>query len=96
MNAASTSIEPRRGEGILVFCDVTSACVEGRCCPLAAFGCNRDRKRGKRRIVRGRRLPRRDQGLRRQHRRCDHCQVQTLRKRFGIRRVALVADRGML
>ena len=90
-------------DATLILYDVTSAYVEGRCCPLAAFGYNRDRKRGKRQIVCGLLCA------------ADGCpiaievfagntadpttvrsQVQTLRQRFGIRRIAMVADRGML
>ena len=77
--------------------------MEGRCCPLAAFGCNRDRKRGKSQIVCGL-LSAADS--------CPlaievfagntadpttvHSQVQTLRGRFGVERIALVEDHGML
>ena len=40
-------------DGTLVLYDVTSSDFEGRAFPLAAFGCSRDRKQGKRQIVRG-------------------------------------------
>ena len=89
--------------GTLVLYDVTSSYCEGRCCPLAAFGYNRDRKRGKRQIVFGLLCA------------PDGCpvavevfagnsadpttvsaQVQTIRKQFGVQQVALVGDRGML
>ena len=39
--------------GTLMLYDVTSSYVEGKCCALAAFGYNRDRKRGKMQIVYG-------------------------------------------
>src|SRR5215472_14483784 len=39
--------------GTLVLYDVSSSYLEGRCCPLAQFGYNRDRKRGKLQIVYG-------------------------------------------
>src|SRR6266705_317177 len=39
--------------GTLVLYDVTSSYLEGRCCPLAQRGYNRDRKRGKLQIVYG-------------------------------------------
>ena len=39
--------------GTLILYDVTSTYVEGKCCPLASFGYNRDRKRGKMQIVYG-------------------------------------------
>jgi len=41
------------GDGTLVLFDVTSSYMEGRCCPLSAFGYNRDQKRGKMQIVWG-------------------------------------------
>jgi hypothetical protein len=39
--------------GTLVLYDVSSSYLEGRCCPLAQFGFNRDGKRGKMQIVYG-------------------------------------------
>jgi hypothetical protein len=39
--------------GTLVLYDVSSSYMEGRCCPLAQYGYNRDRKRGKLQIVYG-------------------------------------------
>jgi hypothetical protein len=39
--------------GCLVLYDVSSSYVEGRCCELAQFGYNRDRKKGKQQIVYG-------------------------------------------
>jgi transposase len=36
-----------------VLYDVSSSYLEGRCCPLAQFGYNRDRRRGKLQIVYG-------------------------------------------
>ena len=90
-------------DGTLILYDVTSAYLEGHCCPLAAFGYNRDGKAGQRQIVCGLLCA------------ADGCpvavevfagntadpatvssQVQTIRARFGISRVALVGDRGML
>ena len=87
----------------LVLYDVTSSYVEGRCCPLAQFGYNRDGKRGKRQIVIGLLCAR------------DGCpiavevfegntadpntvgvQVKKLRQRFNVDRIALVGDRGMV
>jgi transposase len=40
-------------DGTLVLYDVSSSYLEGRCCPLAQFGFNRDGKRGKLQIVYG-------------------------------------------
>ena len=87
----------------LILYDVSSSYLEGRCCPLAAFGHNRDGKRGKMQVTYGLLCA------------ADGCpvavevfagnagdpstvagQVDKVRKRFGIARVALVGDRGML
>jgi len=90
-------------EGALVLYDVTSSYYEGRTCPLACFGHNRDEKKGKLIIVYG--LLTDDVGrpiavevypgntgdpgtL--------PDQVEKLRERFGLYRVILVGDRGML
>ena len=90
-------------DGTLILYDVSSSCLEGSKCPLAAFGHNRDGKKGKRQIVFGLLCA------------ADGCpvavevfpgnasdpstvarQVNRVRRRFGIGRVALVGDRGML
>ena len=89
--------------GTLVLYDVSSSYMEGRCCPLAQFGYNRDRKRGKLQIVYGLLCA------------PDGCpvaievfegntadpmtltsQVRKLRERFGLDHVVLVGDRGMI
>ena len=89
--------------GTLILYDVTSSYVEGRCCSLASFGYNRDRKRGKMQIVYGLLCA------------TDGCpvavevfpgnsadpstvatQISKIRKRFNIQKVALVGDRGMI
>ncbi len=41
------------GEATLILYDVTSSFLEGGCCRLAAFGHNRDSKKGKKQIVFG-------------------------------------------
>jgi transposase len=90
-------------EGGLVLYDVTSSYYEGSQCPLAAFGYNRDGKKGKKQVV---------YGLI-----CDpegrpvgvdvypgntsdpntvEDQMVKLREDFGLRRVVLVGDRGTL
>ena len=90
-------------EGTLILYDVSSSYLEGSCCPLAAFGYNRDGKRGKRQIV---------YGLLCSAEGCPvaievfdgntgdpttvGAQVEKIRQRFGMDRVALVGDRGML
>ena len=92
-----------KGENTLILYDVSSSYLEGRCCPLAAFGYNRDGKKGKRQIV---------YGLLCAGNGCPvavevfagnmadpltlSSQVQKVRSRFGVERVALVGDRGML
>ncbi len=90
-------------EGALVLYDVTSTYFEGRTCPLAQFGHNRDGKRDKLQIVFG--LLCNAEG-------CPVAvevfegqtgdpttlapQVQKLRARFGVERVVLVGDRGLI
>ncbi len=90
-------------EGGLVLYDVTSTYFEGRKCPLATFGHSRDGKRDKLQIVFG--LLTNGEG-------CPvavevfegnvgdpttlPAQIQKIRERFGIARVVLVGDRGMI
>ena len=89
--------------GTLVLYDVSSSYLEGRCCPLAQFGYNRDRKRGKLQIV---------YGLLCAANGCPIAievfegstadpttltsQVAKLKERFGLDHVVLVGDRGMI
>ena len=90
-------------EGSLVLYDVTSSYYEGRCCPLAQYGHDRDGKKGRPIIVyglltdgEGRPVaveaypgnpgdPSTVSG-----------QAEKLRGRFGLNRLVLVGDRGML
>ena len=93
----------RHLDNTLVLYDVTSSYFEGRTCPLAKRGYNRDGKRGKLQIVIGLLCNR------------EGCpvaievfdgntgdpttlgpQVKKLRERFGLERIVLVGDRGML
>jgi hypothetical protein len=77
-------------DGTLVLYDVTSSYLEGCCCALARFGYSRDGRRDKLQIVMGlrrRRLPGRGRGSR---------ASSATRRRFGLRRVALVGDRGLI
>ena len=90
-------------DATLILSDVSSSFLEGRCCPLAAFGHNRDAKKGKQQIVFG--LLCSSEG-------CPIAvelfpghtadpttvasQVTKIRQRFGIARIALVGDRGMI
>jgi transposase len=91
------------GEGAQVFYDVSSSYYEGHTCPLARHGHNRDGKKGRPIIVYGALTD--GDG-------CPVAievypgntgdpstvgdQVNKLRERFGISRVVLVGDRGML
>ena len=90
-------------DGALVLYDLTSVYLEGRRCDLAARGHSRDGKRGKLQIefgllcdadgcpvavevFRGNTADPATLGS----------QIRTLKERFGLRRVVLVGDRGML
>ena len=90
-------------EGTLVLYDLTSVYVEGRECPLAKYGYSRDGKRGK---------PQIEFGLLCDAKGCPIAvevfdgntadpktvgpQIDRLRNRFGLSKVVLVGDRGML
>jgi transposase len=90
-------------EGSLVLYDLTSTYFEGRQCPLALYGHSRDERPGNLQIVFG--LLTNEQG-------CPlavevfegntsdpatvAAQLSKLRQRFGLQRVVLVGDRGML
>jgi hypothetical protein len=90
-------------DGILVLYDVSSSYLEGRCCPLARLGHDRDGKKGKLQIVYGLLCA------------ADGCpvavevfegntgdpatlasQIAKIKARFGLTRVVLVGDRGMI
>jgi hypothetical protein len=89
--------------GMLVLYDVTSTWFEGRTCPLAKFGYNRDGKSGKLQIVFG--LLCATEG-------CPVAvevfegnvgdpstlarQINKLKERFSLERVVLIGDRGMI
>jgi len=90
-------------EGGLVLYDLSSSYVEGRCCPLATLGHNRDGKKGKLQI---------NYGLLTDRRGCPVSisvfegntgdpttllpQVAKIRNEFGINEMVLVGDRGMI
>ena len=90
-------------DGCLVLYDVSSSYYTGRHCSLAKFGHSRDRKKGFPQIV---------YGLLCNRRGCPvavevfegntgdpttlEIQIQKIRRRFGIERVVLVGDRGMI
>jgi hypothetical protein len=90
-------------DGTLVLYDVTSTYFEGRTCPLAKRGHNRDRKRGKLQIVIG--LLCTTEGCPVAVEVFDGntgdpstlaAQVNKLKQQFGLTHVVLVGDRGML
>ena len=90
-------------EGSLVLCDLTSSYMEGRCCPLAKRGYSRDGKRNTLQIEFGL-LCNRDgcpvavevfPGNTADPRTVG-VQIRKLQRRFGLSRVVLVGDRGML
>jgi transposase len=91
------------GEGGLVLYDVTSSSYEGRTCPLAQFGHNRDGDRHLPIIVYGVMTDGEGHpvavevyaGNTGDPTTVDD-QVEKLRERFGLERVVLVGDRGML
>ena len=90
-------------DGTLVLYDVSSSYVEGRCCELARLGYNRDGKKGKLLIVYGLlcaadgcpvaiEVFEGDTG----DPRTLAAQIDKVKKRFALERVALVGDRGMI
>ena len=102
--AVETRLAKRHlADGALVLYDLSSTYFEGRCCPLAKRGYSRDGKRGKLQIVFGLLCDRHG---------CPvavevfdgntadpktlAAQIDKLRGRFGLNRVVLVGDRGML
>ena len=90
-------------EGCLVLYDLTSSYLEGKCCALARLGFDRDGKRGKLQI---------EYGLLCNREGCPVAvevfegntadpmtlgsQVKKVRERFGLRRLVIVGDRGMI
>jgi hypothetical protein len=89
--------------GAHVLYDVTSSYYEGRTCPLAQFGYNRDQKRGKTSIVYGVLTDRDGRPMAVEAYRGNTAdsttipaQVTKLRTRFRLERVVLVGDRGTL
>src|SRR4051795_9304558 len=103
-----TAIEKRLagrhlGEGALVLYDVTSSYYEGKTCPLARFGHDRDGKTGCPIIVYGVLTDADGRPVAVQvypgntgDPKTVPDQVEALTKRFGLSRVVLVGDRGML
>ncbi len=91
------------GEYSQVLYDVSSSYYEGRTCPLMRYGYSRDGKRGRPILVYGLLADGKGRPLAVQAYPGNTAdpttvpdQVQTLRERFGLQRVVLVGDRGML
>ena len=89
-------------DGMLVLYDVTSSYLEGRCCELARFGYSRDHRRDRPQIVFGllctptaARSPSRSSTAIRRSEHARHS-VRKLKKRFRLKRIVLVGDRGMI
>ena len=90
-------------DGVLVLYDVSSSYFEGRCCPLARYGHSRDHRDDRPQIVYGLLCTR--EGLPIAVEVFDGntadpttlgSQVEKLKDRFGVSRVVLVGDRGMI
>jgi transposase len=90
-------------DGALVLYDVSSSYFEGRCCPLARYGHSRDHRSDRLQIVYGLLCTR--EGLPIAVEVFDgntadpttlSSQVEKLKDRFGVSRVVLVGDRGMI
>lgn len=90
-------------DGVLVLYDVSSSYFEGRCCPLAHYGHSRDHRRDRPQIVYGLLCTR--EGLPIAVEVFDgntadpstlSAQVEKIKDRFGISRLVLVGDRGMI
>ena len=90
-------------EGAVVLYDISSSYYQGHCCPLAMFGHDRDKKKGRPIIVYGLLTDADGRPLATEvypgntgDPTTVPDQVEKLQKRFGLERVVLVGDRGML
>jgi transposase len=90
-------------DGTLILYDLTSTYFEGRTCPLAKFGYSRDGKKGKLQIVVGLLCDARGCPIavqvfpgNTQDATTVRPQLDKLRTRFGLTRIVLVGDRGVL
>jgi transposase len=90
-------------DGVLVLYDVSSSYFEGRCCPLARYGHSRDHRKDRPQIVYGLLCTR--EGLPIAVEVFDgntadpstlSAQIEKVKDRFGISRLVLVGDRGMI
>jgi hypothetical protein len=90
-------------DGELVLYDVSSSYFEGRCCELAQLGYSRDQKRGSRQIIYGLLCDKPGRPIAVEvfsgelhDDKTLPSQVEKLKGRFGLRRVVVVSDRGMV
>jgi Transposase DDE domain len=90
-------------DGELVLYDVSSSYFEGRKCPLAKLGYSRDRRRGTPQIIYGLLCDKPGRALAVEvfsgelhDDKTLSAQVQKLKRRFGLKTVIVVADRGMV
>lgn len=90
-------------EGSIVMCDVSSTYFEGRSCPLARIGYSRDGKKNKLQIVFGMLTDRQGRPMAVEvfeGQTGDPAtlgtQITKLRERFGLKRMVLVGDRGLI
>lgn len=91
------------GDGTLVLYDVSSSYLEGRCCELARFGYSRDKRGDRPQIVYGLLCDRHGCPLAIEAFSGEtgdpstlQAQVAKLKQRFGLARVVVVGDRGMI
>jgi transposase len=90
-------------DGVLVLYDVTSSYFAGRCCPLARYGHSRDHRRDRPQIVYGVLCTREGLPIAVEVFEGNtgdpstlRAQVEKVKDRFGISRMVLVGDRGMI
>ena len=90
-------------DGTLVLYDVSSSYLEGHCCELAQFGYSRDKRSDRPQIVYGLLCDRHGCPIAIEAFSGEtgdpstiQAQVEKLKKRFGLARVVLVGDRGMI
>jgi transposase len=90
-------------DGTLVLCDVTSTYFEGRTCPLARLGHSRDGKKDRLQVVFGLLCDPKGRPVAVEVFEGNTgdpstvaVQVEKLRERFGLKRVVVVGDRGLL
>lgn len=90
-------------DGTFILYDLTASYVEGRCCPLAKRGHPRDRKMGKLQVeyglicdIEGRPISVEVFEGNTADSTTVSNQIEKLQKRFGLKRVVIVGDRGML